>query len=471
MTHEPHLPSLAHADKRPEHKRELCVLLVDDQHSVCDACSQAINVLGYRPLTAGSAAEALDVMDQQQVDIVIADIETGIGGTEMLQELKRRNRRVQVALMTPAASVSTALEALHSGVSGYIVKPFTTEEVRVLTRRLAQSLTVNEDRPYHRTLDVRYQCARMVGQSQAMRQVFKTIEKVSRSRAPVLILGETGTGKDLAARAIHETGTLRDRPFVPVDCGALAPTLIESELFGHIRGAFTGAVQNKVGLLESAKDGTVFLDEVGELPVELQSRLLRTIQEKELRPVGGTQRVRFAARIIAATNRNLKEAVAKGTFRKDLYFRLNVVSMTLPPLRERRIDIPLLIEQTLLRLAQSEAAMRGHAPWLLSSEVLDRLLTYEWPGNVRELENCLERAVTMASGPLIEMKDLPSTLQPSARPLMDSPQAVIPLDEMERQAIERAMESTGGDKLMAARLLGIGKTTLYRKLSKYQQGG
>jgi transcriptional regulator with PAS, ATPase and Fis domain len=285
----------------------------------------------------------------------------------------------------------------------------------------------------------------------------------------VLILGESGTGKELVARSIHELGPWRDRPFVPIDCGALPAALIESELFGHVRGAFTGAVQSKTGLLESAKAGTLFLDEIAELPIELQSRLLRAIQEKEFRPVGSTQRMRFEGRIVAATNRDLKSAAQKGSFRRDLYFRLNVVSITVPPLKQRKKDIPLLADHILKRLANTNGAHRGNGALALTSEAMQRLIAYDWPGNVRELENWIERAVTLASGPLITPHDFPSGFQPvprSSAPNFAGP--VIPLEEMERQAIERALATTGGDKLEAARLLRIGKTTLYRKISKYQ---
>jgi len=451
-------------------KQEICVLIVDDQQGVRDACSHVIELLGYRPLTAESAAKAMEVLERRPVDIIIADIKMGLGQSAVLERLKSRNPRVEVAVMTPSSLVPKAVQALKQGASEYIVKPFTTEGLRALTRRLAQTLILKDENRYLRQrLESQNHFGPMVGQSPQMQQVFKMIQKVASSRSPVLILGESGTGKELVARSIHNNSPWHDRPFVPVDCAALTPTLIESELFGHLRGAFTGALQNKEGLLESAGDGTLFLDEIGELPVELQSRLLRAIQEKEVRPVGGTKPIPFKARLIAATNRKLKEAVAQGAFRKDLYFRLNVVSISLPPLRERKVDIPALCDQILQGLSRSEAGSRAHAPWVLSSEVLDRLLTYDWPGNVRELENCLERAVTMSSDPLIQMKDLPSSLQAPARPASTTPDAVIPLEEMERQAIERALAATGGDKIMAARLLGIGKTTVYRKLGTYRK--
>jgi two-component system response regulator HydG len=339
--------------------------------------------------------------------------------------------------------------------------------------RLVATLDLKDENRYLREkLRSRHAFGRIVGHSAEMQDAFKLIQRVAPTHSPVLIMGESGTGKELVARSIHEFGPWRDRPFVPVDCGSFVPTLIESELFGYVRGAFTGAVRSKPGLLETAEDGTLFLDEIAELPVELQTRLLRAIQEKEFRPVGSTRRIPFTARIIAATNRNLKEAIQQGSFRNDLYFRLNVVSITLPPLRERKGDIPLLAEQIIQDLSASHRADHGRKQWVLSSEALDRLLAYEWPGNVRELENCLERAMTIGSGPLIETADLPSNIRsPSPGSGDSSPNAVIPLEEMERQAILRALTSAGGDKVLAARMLGIGKTTLYRKLHKYQKGG
>jgi len=453
-------------------KDELGVLIVDDQEMVRGICRQVVESLGYRPFLAESGREALSVVEQQPVDVVIADIRMpGMSGIELLEKVKAGNPRIEVIIMTGYASVPSAVQAMKLGAADYIVKPFSYEEMKLLIARLAETLDLKDENRYLKErLRSRHGLGRLVGQAQQMQQVFKLIQRVAPSRAPVLIRGESGTGKELVARSIHENGPWREKPFVPVDCGALAPTLIESELFGYVRGAFTGAVRAKEGLLQTAHGGTLFLDEVGELPVELQTRLLRAIQEKEYRPLGSTKRVPLDARILAATNRDLEEAIREGGFRKELYFRLNVVTILLAPLRERKVDIPLLAEHILQKLAQSQRDGSGRTRWTLTSEALDRLLAYDWPGNVRELENCLERAVTLGSGPLIRPADLPSNIQsPSAPRPSGSPESVIPLEEMERQAILRALSSSGGDKLLAARLLGIGKTTLYRKLQKYQQ--
>lgn len=302
----------------------------------------------------------------------------------------------------------------------------------------------------------------LLGNSAPMQKLFHLVQKVSQSRCPVVICGESGTGKEMVARLIHESGPLADRPFVPVDCGTLVPTLMESELFGHVRGAFTGAVYAKQGLLEVAYGGTVFLDEIAELPVDLQVKLLRSLQEKEIRPVGSTRRVRIDVRVIAATNRELESAIQGGNFRRDLYYRLNVVNLRLPPLRERKSDIPLLAEHFLEKFKPP-----GRPHLRLSEDAVNRLMAHDWPGNVRELENCIERAVVLSSGPVLHAADISTHVQDRYGFAPGAEEPVLPLQEMERQAIMRAILQARGDKLRAAELLKIGKTTLYRKLREY----
>jgi DNA-binding NtrC family response regulator len=301
----------------------------------------------------------------------------------------------------------------------------------------------------------------LIGAAPKMQKVYDLILKVAPHPYPVLVLGESGTGKELVARAIHAVGPSNQEPFVPIDCGALSSQLIESELFGHVRGAFTGASQSRVGLLVAAGRGTVLLDEIGELPVELQAKLLRALQEKEVRPVGSNQRFALAARIIAGTNQHLEGAITRGTFRKDLFFRLNVVSIKLPPLRERKNDIPALVAHFLRRFG---GAREGSDE--ISPEAMYRLFNYDWPGNVRELENCIQRAMTVGAGREIQVQDLPSNLLYGMAPATQH-YTVRTLDEIERGAIAQALELTGGDRLRAARLLGIGKTTIYRKIKEY----
>ncbi len=304
--------------------------------------------------------------------------------------------------------------------------------------------------------------AGMCGASARMQKVYHAIAKVAQTRDPVLILGESGTGKELVARAIHVQGPRPERPFVPIDCGALTPTLIESEMFGHVRGAFTGATQGRQGLLAAAGDGTVFLDEIVELPVELQPKLLRVLQEHEIKPLGSNQRIPVKARIIAATNQDLAAAIKSGTFRKELYFRLNVVPIRLPPLRERPEDIPGLVRFFLAKHRASEVGITD-----VSEEVMARLVNYDWPGNVRELENCIQRALALGSAPQIRVVDLPSSLLYFVGQQARDPVAVATLRELEQRHILQALEATKGDRQRAAKLLGIGKTTIYRKIKEY----
>ncbi|MGA8872681.1 MAG: sigma-54 dependent transcriptional regulator [Candidatus Acidiferrales bacterium] len=302
----------------------------------------------------------------------------------------------------------------------------------------------------------------LIGESAQMRRLYELIARVSQRITPVLVMGETGTGKELVARAIHFEGLRRERAFVPVDCSALTPTLVESELFGHVRGAFTGAQHSKMGLFEAAHEGTIFLDEVGELPTFLQAKLLRTLQEKEIRPVGSAGRIPIDARVIAATNRDLEAGARAGTFRQDLFFRLNVVEIRLPALRERKGDIPLLVDYFLKKFSDQTQPVRS-----ISDEALRRLIAYDWPGNVRELEHAIERAMTLSSENILSVDDLACVSDDaSARNLSDN-DVLVPMAEMERRAILRALQNAKGDKIAAARLLQIGKTTLYRKLKLY----
>jgi len=326
----------------------------------------------------------------------------------------------------------------------------TARDVRLGTREVSRSEATS-------TSDF----AGLVGRSEKMHKVRHLISKVALRRHPVLILGESGTGKELVARAIHSQGPWCDQPFVPVDCGAFPPALIESELFGYVKGAFTGANQSRQGLLAAAGKGTLFLDEIGELPIELQPRLLRALQEHEIKPVGSNERVPLEARMIAATNQDLDGAMKRGAFRKDLYFRLNVVSIKMPPLRDRKEDIPTLVEHFLRSSTNGQAAPR------IPDEIMGRLMAYAWPGNVRELENCIQRAVSLGSGPLVQTQDLPSSLLYHLGAAASTRREMNTLEALEQQAVRQALQATGGDRVRAAKLLGIGKTTIYRKLKEY----
>jgi two-component system response regulator HydG len=357
---------------------------------------------------------------------------------------------------------------MRSGAYDYVTKPFNNEELKLLLQRVAAHVKLaTENRLLRQKIKSKEGFGAIIGRSPEMERLYRFICKAATSTHPVLILGESGTGKELVARSIHFSGPNREKPFIPVDCGSLVPTLVESELFGHVKGAFTGASKSKDGLLALAQGGTIFLDEIAELTPDLQAKLLRALQEKEIRPVGGTKTIPIDVRILAATNRDLNEAVASGSFRKDLYFRLNVLSLRIPPLRERTQDIPLLVGHFLEKL------MRGSKRELaLSDDVLRLMLTYDWPGNVREMENCLERACAMTSGPVLHLNDFPSSLQNAAfagaNGIRAAERRIQSIAELERRAILDALQMLNGDKLEAARQLGLGKTTLYRKLKEYR---
>ncbi|MFB3813766.1 MAG: sigma-54-dependent transcriptional regulator [Terriglobales bacterium] len=443
------------------------LLVVDDERAIREGCREAAHVVGYNAFTAESAEQAYKIMDAQTVDVVLLDVKLpGASGLEALRQIKARRPDAIVVVITGYATVASAVQAMKLGASEYLTKPFSLEELKSVLERAAEEVKNSAERRVLREkMRSKQGFGAIVGRSPEMERLYRIIAKAAQSSHPVLILGESGTGKELVARSIHYSGPYKEKPFIPVDCGSLVPTLIESELFGYVKGAFTGAQRSKDGLLAIADGGTVFLDEVGELPVDLQAKLLRAIQEHEIRPVGSTRRIPINVRILAATNRDLEQSVADGRFRRDLYFRLNVLTLRIPPLRERKQDIPLLAQHILERLNSL-----GGIHHTISDEALKAILAYDWPGNVRELENCLERACTMSSGPTIHVADLSSAVQNAQtqgpRGLPTGPR-ILPLAELEKQAILSTIDQLNGDKLLAARLLGIGKTTLYRKLKEY----
>ena len=440
------------------------LLVVDDEEPTRNLCVDVAVSAGMKVHTAGTAEEALELLDQYPIDIVLADIKLpGTSGLDLLKRVRAAYPHVAVLMLTQYGSIDSAVEATKLGAADYVTKPFRLEELKSRLEHVVRGLALDqENRLLREQLRTRPGFGGLIGVTSKMQRVYKMIEKVSQHNYPVLILGESGTGKELVARSIHFSGPRKDSPFVPVDCSALVPTLIESELFGYVKGAFTGAVQSKQGLLEVAQGGTLFFDEIGDMPVDLQAKLLRALQEREIKPVGATDRRPINVRVIAATNRDLDSAIRAGTFRQDLYFRLNVVQIKLPPLRERKNDIPFLVNAFLDKFSDPAKPART-----ISEEALRRLMAYDWPGNVRELENAIERAVALGSGPLLHVGDLPSNLHyPSTERLPDKDE-LLPLEELERRAILRTLRETAGDKLAAARLLGIGKTTLYRKLKQY----
>jgi DNA-binding NtrC family response regulator len=445
----------------------LNLLLVDDERAVREACRDVAEGLGFNAFTAASAEEAYRLLDSQNIDVVLLDLRLpGANGIDALLELRERRPDLVVVVMTGFATVQSAVQAMKEGAYDYVTKPFTKDELSLLLERVTNHLRLkSENRTLRERIKSKQGFGNIIGSAPEMEKIYRIIGKAAHSNHPVLILGESGTGKELVARSIHFSGPYRDKPFIPVDCGSLVPTLVESELFGYVKGAFTGASQTKDGLLSIAQGGTIFLDEIGELPIDLQAKLLRAIQEKEIRPVGSTRRIPIDVRILAATNRDLEHAVSQGTFRKDLYFRLNVLSVKIPPLRERRQDIPLLVGHFLDRLSR-EAGMER----MLTDDAMKALLAYDWPGNVRELENCLERSCAMTTAPLMQLRDLPTYIHgmPAEQPgSVRVQRKIMPMAELEKQTIMSALAQLNGDKLLAARLLGIGKTTLYRKLKEY----
>ena len=453
------------------------LLVVDDEQSIRKLCMTVGESLGLVCSEAESGEAALSLLEEQPAHMVLTDmVMPRMSGLEFLEHVKRVCPRTEIALMTGHGSVETAVQAMKLGAYDYIAKPFAPlDELRLFLRRMADKVRLEEENQYLRERsDTETAVHGIIGNSVGIQHVLRLISRLKDTRTPVLISGESGTGKELVARALHYRGSLASRPFVAVDCGSLVPTLIESELFGHEKGAFTGALRSKQGLLQSADTGTIFLDEIGELPLEMQAKMLRFLQEKEVRPVGSNEKVKVDVRIMAATNRDLDAEYKKGTFRKDLYFRLNVVTIHLPPLRERRSDIPLLANWFLDRLAPGRnVSVTGNA--------MKALLAYDWPGNVRELENCLERAVALGDQDRIDLVDLPPSIaraegierasDPSARyEIAAGADPTTDLEDIERATIQRVFLQVNGDKTLAQKMLGISRATLYRKLKRYNIG-
>ncbi|GAC1634702.1 MAG: sigma-54 dependent transcriptional regulator [Candidatus Acidiferrum sp.] len=442
------------------------LLIVDDEETTRELCITVAQQAGLKATAVASAEEALEAVECSAIDIVLTDLKLpGKSGLSLLKQLNEAHPEIAVIVLTQYGTIDSAIEATKTGALDYVTKPFRIEELRARLEHAMHEVDLQQENRLLREQLHHGQpgFGKLIGLSPKMQRVYRMVEKVAGHDYPVLVLGESGTGKELIARSLHLLGPRKDGPFAPVDCSSLVPTLIESELFGYVRGAFTGAVQSKQGLLEAANGGTLFLDEIGDMPTDLQARLLRALQEREIKPVGSTERRRINVRIVAATNRDLEAAIRTGTFRQDLYFRLNVVQIKLPPLRDRKSDIPLLVAAFLEKYSPSDEPVRS-----LSADTMRRLMAHDWPGNVRELENAIERAIAMSSGPVIHVLDLPSNLQVPTSERVPGRDELLPLDELERRAIVRMLRETNGDKVAAARMLGIGKTTLYRKLKQYR---
>jgi len=441
------------------------ILIVDDEKRMCVILKAALEKEGRSITTADSGEAALAALSIDTFEVILSDIKMpGISGLELLQKIKAKNPETEVLLMTAFADTATAVAVMKNGAYDYLIKPFEMDELRIKIDQIAEKHSLRRENVHLKSrLQKKFSLQNMIGKSGAMQQVYNLVHKVAASDATVLICGESGTGKELVSQAIHQLGKRSDQAFVAVNCAALPESLLESELFGHEKGAFTGAERRRLGRFELAGSGTIFLDEIGEMTPAIQVKLLRALQAKELIRLGGSEIVTIEARTICATNRNLEEALKKGTFREDLYYRINVFPIFLPPLRERKEDIPDLVSHFLTRLDLD--------PHDIDPTAVQLLMNYDWPGNVRELENLIERAVIMSGRKMITPDDLPvHLLQGKEVSVARAGQAedFPKLEEMEKSLIQKALVRGQGNKTVAARLLGITRRQLYSRMERLQ---
>jgi two-component system response regulator HydG len=445
------------------------VLLVDDETGILEALQILMRGEGYEVAVARNGREALEAIESARPDIVVSDIRMpGVTGLEVLARARQVDPEIAVILMTAQASLQSAVRAVNEGAYYYLQKPFANDELLAILSRAAEARTLKvENRALKREIKRRERRGdKPIGRSRNFVEVLKLAETVAPTDSTILITGESGTGKEVVSRYIHSLSDRSEAAFSSINCGALPESLLESELFGHVKGSFTGAVRDKEGLLVAARGGTFFLDEVAEMSPATQVKLLRALQEREVIPVGSTEAVAVDVRLIAATNRELEEEIRKGTFRSDLYYRLNVIALHLPPLRERKEDVPLLAAHFFERLAGKG---NGGQPKELSPEAIEVLMRYDWPGNVRELENALERAAVVAKEQVIQPDVLPDRVReaPTPRLISDQPPANPSMEVIERAYILWVLQAEGGNKSRAAEVLGIDPSTLYRKLNRY----
>jgi len=443
------------------------ILVVDDEKTHRGMIKTVLSPEGYEIDQADDGQEAVDVVEEKFYDLILMDIRMKrMDGISALKKIKELSPGIPVIIMTAYASIDTAIEALKSGANDYLIKPVDIEELKLLVKRnLRHHQLEQENRFLKERLDEQFHFDNIIGKSPQMRKLFETIGLVAPTEATVLITGESGTGKELFANAIHLNSTRRDRSLITVNCAALPETLLESELFGHEKGAFTGAVARKKGRFEMAHKASIFLDEIGEMPLSTQVKILRVLQEREFEPVGSGDTVKVDIRIISATNKDLEEEIKAGRFREDLFYRLNVVTINVSPLRERKEDIPLLIDFFLKRYAEkNQKLIKGFTP-----RAMDLLMRYNWPGNARELENVIERAVILSRDDNITPGEFPGVIQ-GLDEKSDDMLFLAPgksLKEVERQMIIRTLEETGGNRTRAAEILGISRRTLQLKLKEY----
>ncbi len=446
-------------------KKKFKILIVDDEAIIRESLRDWLSDVGHQVLTAENGLQALEIIEKEKPGIAFVDlVMPGMDGIELLKRTKEISPSIDVVIITAYGSIPTAINAMREGAYDYIEKPFCPERAELLVDKLVEhQRLIEENISLHQKLEERYQFENIIAKSSKMRQVIEAIKVVAKSNATVLITGESGTGKELIARATHSQSYRKDKPFIAVSCAALPESLLESELFGHEKGAFTGAHAQRKGKFEVANRGSLFMDEIGEMSANIQVHLLRVLEEKEFTRVGGNEPIKVDVRVISATNKDIKKAVANGQFREDLYYRLNVVPIELPPLRERKEDIPLLAQHFLKKFAvENQKEIIGFSP-----ETTDFLLKYEWPGNVRELENAIERAVILTKNSYIEATDLAqeNLLMAHSAPSGRS------LKEVERERILNVLNETSGNRSETARILGISRATLYNKLREYELNG
>ncbi len=458
------LPGMSPVERRVTAR----VLIVDDEPAMCEMLSSGLGSVGYDIVATTSAEEALNLLRAGDFDCLITDVRMGrADGIDLCREAVKARPTLPVIVITAFGTLRTAMEAIRAGAFDFVTKPFELDALRHVTRRAVQHGELTRRvRVLERSLRDLQSPQRMVGTSEPIRQLQRLVERAGPSHVGVLICGESGTGKELVARMVHEASPRHAHPFLAINCAALPESLLESELFGHVRGAFTDARTDKEGLFTQVGEGTLLLDEIGEMPLNLQPKLLRVLQQRQLRPVGGRTELPFRARILAATNRDLEEEVRAGRFREDLYYRIQVLQLDVPPLRVRGNDVLLLAQTFTMDLCQR----LGRSPPRFSREFSDALLAYSWPGNVRELSNAIERALTLSDGEVLLLDDLPQRVRErgtASSTQADGSDELQPLEVVERRHILRVFEAVSGNKSLAARILGLNRKTLYRKLKEY----
>jgi len=460
------LPFERRSGKDRRFAQNLEILFVDGDREQLSIIEEYLSPLGYKVMVMDDGLKALELVKEKGFGIVFTDLNIPtLSGLELLSAIKEYNPEIEVVITTTHGDMESAIEALRLRSYDYILKPLELDRLKRLVDRIIERKTLLVENTFlKRRLKDRYRYGDIMGVSSQIQEIYEIIQRVSQNDSTILIHGESGTGKELVAKTIHEKSNRKNKPFVPVYCGAIVETLLESELFGHRKGAFTGAIRDSIGLFRAAEGGTVFLDEIAEISHSVQVKLLRTLQERKVRPVGDTKEIEIDVRVIAATNRDVEDAIKSGALRKDLFYRLNVIPIGIPPLRERKEDVPLLVNHFVDAFNnKSKKGVKGVSP-----EAMEFLLSYRWPGNVRELQSMIERAFGLGAGDTISVSDLPSEIRMHRyTEHQNAPEAVPTLRESEATLIQRALEITNDMKVPAARLLGIDKATLYRKIKKY----